>query len=192
MPKRIRTFIGIEVVSAVRQQLVELQDRLRAVSGEVKWVEPENLHLTLKFLGDVDEQDLYAVCKTADEAVSGQEPFEMTVAGVGAFPNAGRPRTIWAGVTQGSREAIAMQANLERLFAKQGYPREDRRYTPHLTLGRSRHGRPNPDLAGLIQQLADWQAGPTSVSEILVMASQLTPNGPIYSIMGRGRLRAAT
>jgi 2'-5' RNA ligase len=189
MPKRIRTFIGIAVAERVREQLVALQKRLRAAADEVKWVEPENLHLTLKFLGEVDEQDLYAVCKTAEEAVAEQAPFEMLVAGVGAFPTEQRPRIIWAGVTQGSAPAIAIQAKLEKLFASQGYPREDRRYTPHLTLGRSRHSRPNPNLTKLIEQVAEWQGGPTAVGEVLVMASQLTSDGPIYTIMGRGPLR---
>src|SRR5438034_1151779 len=132
MPKRIRTFLGVAISQGIRKRLSALEDDLTEAVPGVKWVEPENLHVTLKFLGDVDDHELYAVYKTAQEAVAGLETFEMTVAGIGAFPDLGRPRTIWAGVTQGTPELVAVHAALERAFTAQGYPREDRPYTPHI------------------------------------------------------------
>src|SRR5262245_41208000 len=189
MPKRIRTFIAIDVSPAVHRQLVSLQDEFRAVDDDVKWVEPENLHLTLKFLGDVDETDLYAVCKTTAQAVADVPGFSMELSGVGAFPNAGRPRVIWAGVTQGAREVTHIHDMLDRRFVADGYPREDRHFTPHLTLGRVRHQKRTPNLASALNRLSSWEGGVTSVYEILIMASQLSPNGPTHTIMGRGPLR---
>jgi 2'-5' RNA ligase len=188
MPKQVRTFIAFDVAEPVRERLVALQDELRATGQDIKWVEPENLHLTLKFLGGVDETDLYTVCKTAEQAVAGLGPFDMELAQIGAFPNAQRPRVIWTGVGQGNRELTAIHQSLEKLYRAQGYPREDRSFTPHLTLGRARQPKPTPQLAAAIDRLADWQGGITLVREILVMSSQLSPDGPTYAVMGRARL----
>src|SRR5262245_44462626 len=189
MPKRIRTFVAVDVGSAIRDQLVTLQDELRALDEDVKWVEPENLHLTVKFLGDVDETDLYAVCKMAARAVEDVPVFSMDLHGVGAFPSVGRPRVIWAGVTQGAEEVTLIHDRLDELFGAEGYPREDRHFTPHLTLGRVRHQKRTPTLGNALNELARWEGGVTTVEEILVMSSQLSSDGPTHAIMGRGRLR---
>lgn len=188
MPKRIRTFIAVEISASVRSRLAALEDEFQTAAENVKWVEPENIHLTLNFLGDVDERELYAVCRTASEVAAGHEPFEMAVARVGAFPNARRPRVIWAGVTEGSRELTAIHDALADALDGQGYAREDRAYTPHLTLGRIRRTVPNPRLAVAIEQHAAWDGGRSFVREILVMASELSPDGPHYTVMGRAPL----
>jgi 2'-5' RNA ligase len=188
MSKRIRTFIAVELSPPVRDRLVELREALAPAIEEVKWVEPENIHLTLKFLGDVEEGDLYAVCKAAEAVAADRVPFEVVVAGVGAFPNERRPRVIWAGVTAGAAELTAIRDELEAVFAEQGFAREGRSYTPHLTLGRVRRPAPNPRLAPALQQQADWEGGRIMVREIVVVSSQLSPKGPRYAIMGRGRL----
>ena len=189
MPKRIRTFIAVEIAAPVREQLVTLQETLREAAGEVKWVEPQNLHLTLKFLGEVDETELYAVCKSAQQAVADTAAFTMQVAGVGAFPDPRRPRVIWAGIREGADELIFLHDLLEEEFRSHGYPREDRAFTPHLTLGRARQPKPTPQLARAFEELADWDGGATLVREILIMSSQLTPSGPIYTVIGRGRFQ---
>lgn len=190
MPKRFRTFIAVAIAKSVRERLVALQNQLRAAAQQVKWVEPENLHLTLKFLGEVGEQDLYAVCKAAEQAVTDRAPFQMNMAGVGAFPNPNRPRVIWAGVWQGAPEITSIHESLEQVFRVQGYPREDRPFTPHLTLGRMRQPKPTPQLAAALHKLAGWEGGPTFVREILILSSQLSPQGSTYTVMGRGRLAA--
>ena len=188
MPKRIRTFIGVAIAEPVREQLVSLQETLRAAAKQVKWVEPQNLHLTLKFLGEVDETELYAVCKSTQQAVAESAPFSMHVAGVGAFPNARRPRVIWSGIRDGADELTFLHDLLEEEFRAQGYPREDRAFTPHLTLGRMRQPKPTPELAAAFDKLTIWEGGTTFVRELLVMSSQLSPQGPTYTVMGRARL----
>jgi 2'-5' RNA ligase len=188
MSKRIRTFIAVEIDASIRKQLVALQGELRGVAEGVKWVEAENLHVTLKFLGDVDETQLYAVCKLAQQSVAGHFAFPMHVCGVGAFPNAGRPRIIWAGIQQGADELRRIYQSLDDAFGHEGYPREDRAFTPHLTLGRARQGTSPQQLAGALAKLKEWEAGKTLVREILVMSSQLSSSGPSYSVMGRARL----
>ena len=192
MAKRIRTFIAVEISSEVREQLVGLQEELRAGEASVKWVEPENLHLTLKFLGEVDQHELYAVCKAVQREVESFTPFEMTVAGVGAFPTLRRPRVIWVGITTGAEELTEIHSALDKCFRALGYPHEDRRFTPHLTLGRLREIRSGSDLGGAIERLARFEAGTSSVRQILVMASLLTPDGPQYTVMGRAPLARAS
>ena len=96
---------------------------------------------------------------------------------------------IWAGVSGGSTELTEIHDALDDALGQLGYPRENRPFTPHFTIGRVRRTSPNPKLRGAFDNLADWHAGSFLVSEILVMASDLSPDGPIYSVMGRGRLR---
>lgn len=188
MPKRIRTFIAVEIHAAIRRRIEGLQESLAPAAAGVKWVEPENIHLTLKFLGEVDEREVYNVCKSVEAAVADTAPFEMTVAGVGAFPNASRPRVIWAGVGQGSQDLTAIHDAIDESLEGKGYPREDRSYTPHFTIGRIRRTVPNPRLQNALDQQANWEAGSCPVREVLIMASQLGPKGPQYSVMGRGPL----
>jgi 2'-5' RNA ligase len=188
MPKSIRTFIAVEVSPAIRTRLMAVQQELAALAQDVKWVEPENLHVTLKFLGQVDERAVHTVCRLAEEAVAGREPVQITVAGVGAFPNAKRPRVIWAGVTEGGPELIRIHGDLEQALRDEGYPREDRPYTPHITLGRIRQIKPNPQFAAALDEHQTWEGGQTLVRELLVMASQLSSHGPHYVVMGRCRL----
>ena len=134
MPKRIRTFIAVEIDRLVRKQLEQLQEILAPSAQEFRWVEPETIHLTLNFLGDVDERDLYAVCKTVQEIVADRDQFEMIVAGVGAFPNTNRPRVIWAGVTHGADELTDIHAALDVALGEQRHPRENRPFTAHFTV----------------------------------------------------------
>jgi 2'-5' RNA ligase len=190
MPKRIRTFVAIELPGPVRHRLAALADELADVLPSAKWVEPENIHLTLKFLGDVDDPDLYTVCKTAQQVAARFAPFEIAVAGVGAFPDAQRPRIIWGGVTAGGAELMALQGELDRAFSALGYPHEERPFTPHITLGRARRGFSDRRFAEAVEQQKGWRGGELLVEEILVFSSQLGPDGPTYTIMGRGELSA--
>ncbi len=189
MPRRLRTFIGVDLGKAIRDQAVALQEKLAHASGEVKWVEPENLHVTLLFLGEVVDREVLAICRAVSEVVAGQESFEMTVEGLGCFPNPRRPRTLWAGVGAGTQELCALHDRLEPpLLALGCYRREDRKYTPHITLGRVRSERPADTLAAELTRHAGWKGGRTVVREVLVMSSELTPQGPVYTVLSRGKL----
>ena len=191
MPKRIRTFIAVGIPAAIREQLGELQQSLAPHAEDVKWVDPDKVHLTIKFLGEVDERDIYEVCKRVGEVAGAWVAFECSVARAGAFPNATRPRVIWAGVSSGAAELTEIHDALDDALGELGYPLENRSFTPHFTIGRVRRTAPNPKLRAAVDSLADWQAGSFRVSEILVMASDLSSDGPTYSVMGRGRLGAA-
>ncbi len=188
MPKRIRTFLAIGLPGAVKKHLAALEEQLAEHMTAVKWIEPENLHLTLKFLGDVENHELYSVCKTAQQAVADLAAFEAAVAGIGAFPTSARPRTIWAGLREGAAELGAVHEALERAFAEQGYAREDRAHTPHITLGRARRAGFAEDISALIESHKTFHAGRVPVTEVLIFSSQLGPDGPEYTVMGRAAL----
>jgi RNA 2',3'-cyclic 3'-phosphodiesterase len=187
--RRVRTFIAVDIGKAIRDRALALQDTLARAGADVKWVEPENLHVTLLFLGEVGERDLTEVCRIVAEQTGQQPAFPMTVETVGCFPNARRPRTLWIGVSEGSQELCALHDRLELPLLDQGcYRREERKFTPHITLGRVKGDRPAPDLGVALARHAGWQGGQTLVREVHVMGSQLTPRGPVYTVLSRAKL----
>jgi 2'-5' RNA ligase len=184
MKQTIRTFIAVTIDPVIRQRAVEIIRALQAVPGDVKWVEPENLHFTLKFLGDVDSREIYKVCQLAGEAVAEMPPFEFEVHGAGAFPNLSRPRTFWLGARQGHDEMIALADRLEDALQKLGFRRETRQFQPHLTVGRLRQGgRTSPKLVEVLQEYAETEVGQMSVDEITVYSSVLSRTGPTYEAL---------
>jgi 2'-5' RNA ligase len=188
---RVRTFIAVGLDRAVRDRVLALQEALAGTGAEVKWVEPENLHVTLLFLGEVDDRDLPPVCRVAAECAGRQAPFALSVEGAGCFGNPRRPRTLWVGLGQGTQELVALHDALEPpLLALGCYRREERQYTPHITLGRVQSNQPNDKLAAALAKHAGWRCGEQAVREVLVMSSELTPRGPVYTVMGRGKLGA--
>jgi 2'-5' RNA ligase len=186
---RLRTFLAVEVGRVLRGRLVELQEDLARSADGVKWVEEENLHVTLIFLGDIDDRDSIDVCRAVGRVCAAAPAFPMRLEGVGAFPNPRRPRTIWAGVGAGAAELVELHRGLEAALVDLGcYRREERQYTPHITLGRVKSDGPTDRLAEAIREHADWVGGECEVDRVLVMSSQLTPRGPIYSVLSTARL----
>ncbi len=189
MSQRLRTFIAIDPGKAIRDKLVALQETLARAGTEVKWVEPDNLHVTLLFLGEVNANDVPAVCQVVAESVADQAAFALSIETTGCFPNPRRPRVLWAGVGQGAPEVCAVHDALERPLLDLGcYRREDRKYTPHITLGRVKSDRPTDSLALVLAKHAAWKGGETTVREIHVMSSELTPEGPNYTVLSRAKL----
>lgn len=193
MARRIRTFIAVGIDRAVRDRAVALQERLALAEVPVKWVEPENLHLTLLFLGEVDERDLIKVCRAVENVCRVHAPFTLSFASTGAFPNTRRPRTLWAGIEEGTEELIALHDALEPPLQDLGcYRREDRPYSPHLTLGRVKGDEESEALAAALTKHVGWQGGTVQVREVLVMSSELRSEGPTYAVMSRARLTGAS
>jgi 2'-5' RNA ligase len=187
---RLRTFIAVDVRKAIRDRLVALQDTLARAGTEVKWVEENNLHVTLLFLGEVEDRETPALCQAVADCCAVRNAFSISVETVGCFPNPRRPRVVWAGVGAGSAELIALHDALEPPLLDLGcYRREDRAYTPHITLGRVRGERSTATLATALARQAKWHGGETDVREIHVLSSELTPQGPIYTVLSRAKLR---
>jgi RNA 2',3'-cyclic 3'-phosphodiesterase len=186
---RVRTFLAIDLGKAIRDRLVALQVSLAKTVAGVKWVGPENLHVTLLFLGEVDDRELPALCRAVEEVTQSLPAFSLTVEKTGCFPNARRPRTLWVGVGAGTQEVCALHDALEPPLLELGcYRREERKFTPHVTLGRIRGEGTPAGLAAALAQQQMWKAGDVNVRELHVMSSELTPAGPHYTVLSRAKL----
>jgi 2'-5' RNA ligase len=189
---RLRTFIAIDLGQALRDRCVAMQETLARQGADMKWVEADNLHVTLLFLGEVDERAVVEVCSAVTTCCATLDAFTLSVETVGCFPNPRRPRTVWAGVGTGAAELTGLHDALETALLELGcYRREDRPFTPHITLGRAKGDHPTDKLAMALTKHATWKAGEVEVREVLVMSSELRPTGPIYSVLSRGQLRHA-
>jgi 2'-5' RNA ligase len=184
---RIRTFLAIDLGRPVRSRCSTLIDVLsRTVTG-AKWVKPDTIHITLAFLGDVEDRDLIRVCRAAEKGCVGHAPFSLEIAGLGCFGNPKKPRTLWAGVGEGLAELKALHAALDAALVETGlYRSEEGPFEPHLTLARFKHG--GPDVSADLEKHAAWAGGACEVEEVLVMSSDLKRDGPEYTVLGRAAL----
>lgn len=182
---KTRTFIAIQASDAVRSGALAVADRLRRVAEGVKWVEPENLHWTLQFLGEIDDIEIAEVCRRVDEAAAKTPSFPVAVQGVGAFPDRQRPKTLWVGVGEGADPMTALQASIEASLADLGFRRDYRRYMPHLTIGRVGSGSANPALTDRLAKLADEPIGEMVVDAVTVYASRLARAGAKYTVLAQ-------
>ena len=178
--KKIRTFVAAEMPENVRQQFREVQTTLRQAEAHVKWVEPHNIHLTLKFLGDISEDLLDKLYRGVIEGAQGITPFDISLFRLGAFPNQKKPRVIWIGVEDGKEEMIRLQQKLEESIFSYGFPKEDRKFSPHLTIGRVKSTRGLDDLVTLMKDTL-FESNSIEIREVVVMKSTLTSEGPIYT-----------
>lgn len=185
----IRTFIAVELSGPVKARATQVINKLKVADAKVTWVQPQAMHLTLKFLGDVPDSDIPAVCKIVAEAARKVEPFELVFKGCGAFPNTSAPRTIWLGVDQGAEELTALHEAIDIGLKQLRFPRETRRFQPHLTLGRVKEsGAAATYLGQLVEQMSDVDADLTIVDEVVTFASFLERGGPLHEPMGHADL----
>jgi 2'-5' RNA ligase len=183
---RTRTFLALDIGDAVRGNAVAMQSTLAATGAAVKWAHADTLHLTLLYLGDLEDRDLANVCRKAKSVAAQCEEFRMAFGGLGAFPNSRRPKIVWAGLIDGIDEVTALAAALAAALEEAGlYRPEDRPYRPHLTLGRVNDDDSSQLLAAELPKHAAWKCGAVAVSEVHVMASDLKRSGPEYSVIAR-------
>ncbi len=184
----MRAFLAIRLANSVREQISILQRSLAAIRGDVKWVDPENLHLTLRFFGEIEPTDGERIIEALRHVVSAHATFSFRVAGWGAFPDARRPRVFWVGIDQGEENLIHLQADVERLLVSLGYPGEDKPFRPHITVGRVRSlggiGRIQEILAGS----CETSFGVTAVEEVTLCESELRREGAVHKVVGRASL----
>lgn len=166
---------------ATRAALAARVERLRPLAAGVAWVAPANLHVTLKFLGGVEEPKIELVQSALARAVRGATPFELSVAGLGAFPSATRPRVIWAGIAAGRGELAGLAASVEHELAPIGFPPEERPFSSHVTLGRVREARRNEQLAAAFEHGQAERFGTIRIQHVSLMRSDLSPRGARYS-----------
>jgi 2'-5' RNA ligase len=182
----VRVFIAIELSSEILIALEKVQRQLEQKPGgeAARWTDKNSIHLTLKFLGEVPRERLDAITQAMRLACSRHAPFDLTVAGLGCFPNARRPRIVWAGVQEPTGGLLALQADIEQELARARFPKEERRFTPHLTIGRTRKtARPQEveALGSLVAASPVGELGNMRVTGVALMRSDLRPQGAIYT-----------
>lgn len=186
---KTRTFIAIESVDEVHLRALQAIDELSCRVNGVSWVDAEKLHWTLHFLGDITDEDIAHVCRLVAKVAARHEPFMLTARGVGAFPKPERPRTLWLGAEEGSEPLRRLQEDLEEGLGRLGFRGENRRYVPHLTLGRVNRGCDNSaELTAALGSLSDFNGGMMEVAEVTVYASVLEREGSIYHVLSRVEL----
>ena len=185
---KTRTFVALSVNDEIRHRAAELAKSLRTHADDVRWTRPENYHWTLQFVGDVSDGQLSELCARVAEGVVDFEPFALAARGVGAFPSSARPRTLWLGAGQGYEEVVELHAAVESSLASMDLRSENRKYVPHITLGRVGRMRSARRLAAMIDKFTDFEAGETVAEEVIVFASQMTRDGSRYHVVGRAAL----
>jgi len=185
----IRTFIAIKASDEVRKRCAALIRTLSAGEITATWTRTENLHHTLKFLGDTSDRQLPDVCRAMSRAAARVDPFMLESVGVGAFPRIAAPRTVWIGAGAGAQEMIALHDALDQELYEVGFALEARRFQPHLTLGRVRKGGGAREiLAQRIDDNRDFLAGHATVAEVTLFSSELVKGGPVYEVLARAPL----
>lgn len=190
MAQRTRTFVALPIPADRIDRLGQFQARLAPQWPGVRWIEPKLLHVTLAFLGDVDTLDLATVCRAVAESAAAWPPFTLELEGLGVFPNPARPRVVWFGLTgPGLDVLLPLQQAVTEAVARAGYPVDDDRFHPHVTLGRIKVGRgPAFDATPILARHQTWSAGSLATSEVVTYASRLGPDGPEYNPLARAPL----
>jgi len=189
----LRTFIAIELDDTLKSKLEKVQHKLRGepISGFVRWVTPSGIHLTLKFLGDMDSARTPHILSAVKTACAGIEPFELAVRGTGCFPNWKHPNVIWVGLVGQVQSVTLLARKVEEECAKLGFDPEERPFSPHLTLGRVRQDMAPPErgqLGELVRRLDIGQIGVIHADIVHLMRSELKAGGAVYSSLGSVKL----
>jgi 2'-5' RNA ligase len=185
----MRTFIAIALTREIRDYLASIQEELKKCRADVKWVQPENIHLTLKFLGERDEKKIEKIKLELEETARDKKSFSIRLSAVGAFPKLDFPRIIWVGIDRGEKETEEIAYELEERIAKIGIPKEDRPFSSHITIARLKSPLNRESLVQELKKLAPPQGKEFKVGKITLYKSTLTPQGPIYEALKEANLK---
>ena len=186
--QKIRTFIAIHVHETVQKKIADFQNRLKPYGGDIRWVRPESIHVTLKFLGDVDAEQIRLIAESIKMSVSTAGSFDISVKGTGVFPNVQRPRVLWVGIDKGSEELKDLAEKIEEVCSEFGFKRERRAYSAHLTIGRVRSPKGIDPLIETLHTIG-FEGGLYHVEEIAVMKSDLLKTGAVYTALHQIKLQ---
>lgn len=189
---KIRTFIAVRASQRVNNNVARVIGRLGALSDGYNWVEPENLHVTLNFVGDVVDIEVPELCKLIKDAVEPLPAFDMSLQGVSGFPDVEQPRVLWIGVDEGGDRLRELYRVLEEVLHHWGVNKDRNEFVPHMTLGRiKRGGRWNDGLMELVHKLRNHDGGFCYVDEVVIFSSFLEKRGPTYTPMARVKLKGS-
>lgn len=184
----MRAFLALEISEETRKRMGEAVALLRPSTFGVKWVNPAQIHVTLKFFAELDEGLLDSLDAALASAAAAIAPFSYTIQGLGFFGAGGRMRVLWCGVTEGVDELKALQARVDESLRPVGFAPEDRAFSAHLTIGRLREPSREPQLMKALEKQRDFLAGREKAAEVVLFKSDLTPGGPIHTPVKRWAL----
>jgi 2'-5' RNA ligase len=180
--KTIRAFLALDPPGEILQAIGRIQVRLqRVIRGEVRWVRPEAIHLTLKFFGDIPESAVAGIAAVVEKAAAGAAPFSLEIGGAGVFPDRRRPRVLWLGMSGDVPRLLHFQQELEGELGMAGFPAEERPFRPHLTLARIKSPQGLTGLEKALEKGEGYAAGRFTASGIGLIRSELTPRGAVYT-----------
>jgi 2'-5' RNA ligase len=182
---KFRGFIAIDIDSFPK--LIQFENEIKNSGANVKLVEPENLHLTLKFLGDTDENLSEKIEEIIKNSVEGTDSFEIQLKGAGVFPNQNYIRVMWIGIRKGD-EIGKIAKKIDEQLLEYGFEKEKRGFSAHLTIARVKSARNKENLLQIIEKYRDIEFGSINVDSIKLKKSELTPEGPIYTTLKQVKL----
>ncbi len=187
----IRSFLAFDISDALKKEMAQLIELLEPKAKGFKWLKPNNMHCTLKFFGNIDQDLLLGdISKNIEDVANDQPPLDFLGVGVGVFPNWRYPRVIWAGLSGDVDEAIELHRKLEDRFQNFDIKKDQRAFRLHLTIGRAKSALKNPQgLVTLVEKLAAKDFGAIHVDKLVLYKSELTKQGPIYTALKTFALR---
>jgi len=175
----MRLFVGVPLPDDLRTAVSEYIERWRSRISGVKYVAPENLHITLKFIGEVNDARVPAIKGLLSDIRTG--PFTINAHGVGAFPQPSSPRVVWVGIREGFDDLVNLSRSIDEILVSEGIPRERKAFHPHITIGRVK--RYDPEITRLLVRDVDLDFGSFTFERFTLFRSTLTPDGPIYDVL---------
>ena len=181
MPESIRTFIAFEIPEHVLAAIGKIQEVLKSYKFNIKWVRPVSIHLTLKFLGNIDPAAVEQIEPVLRAAVKSYAPFSIQAKGLGVFPGVKRPRVIWIGITGQIDRLIGLQRNLDKNLNEIGFSQDKRPFKGHLTLGRAKGRIDARRMQSVLTKYNEFEAEPFTVGSLILYKSDLHPTGAVYT-----------
>lgn len=177
----VRLFVAVEITEEIQKRLSAFQNALKKAGADVSWVAPENLHITLKFIGALDEEKIESITAIIKEAMAHIKPFDLHYRGVGTFPTEKKPRVVFADVIDERGVLAQIHERLDNQFVALGVEHEGRKFSAHLTVGRIKTLRNVRRLAEKLDSYHEFDFGSEHVTQVALMKSDLLPDGPVYT-----------
>jgi len=181
MSNTIRTFIAIELPEKIIYTISKVQEEIKSYGLKIRWVRPENIHLTLKFLGDIKTADTEKVARAVSESATGYPALSLAVKGIGVFPGIKKPRVLWLGISKQLDLLTALQKTLDEKLEAMGFPKEKRPFRGHLTLGRIKSVIDPKTLHDVLKEFIQFESESFFADKIILYKSDLKPNGAVYT-----------
>jgi len=188
--ENIRAFLAIEPPEDILQAMSRLQEKLkREISGRISWTKPQGKHLTLKFFGDITAEDIKNICAAVENRIVSGSSLNLKIEKMGVFPDARRPQVLWCGVTGDVEKLSVLQKQLDSDFASIGFPKEDRPFRAHLTLGRIKESRGLSGISEALTKHNAFAAGEFGCKELILFQSRLLQQGTVYTKLAKFPLK---